>query len=68
MDTRDKIFISGFPRAGTTMLCLMMTYFDDCDSHCKAEEHPIISASSDLSAYYAQLYNETNENFYKKNI
>lgn len=35
-----NIFISGFPRAGTTMLCLMMNYFEDCDVYSDAERHP----------------------------
>lgn len=66
VDNRDKIFISGFPRAGTTMLCLMMNYFDNCDVHSKAEEHPVIAASSDLSEHYRSFYGEIYKKIYKK--
>lgn len=36
----SNVFISGFPRAGTTMLCLMMNYFKNCDVHSDQERHP----------------------------
>lgn len=39
-----KVFISGFPRAGTTMLCLMMNYFNACDVRSKEETHPVCMA------------------------
>lgn len=40
MNIKINVFISGFPRAGTTMLCLMMNYFNDCDVYSDAERHP----------------------------
>lgn len=36
----NNIFISGFPRAGTTMLCLMLNYFENCKVFSDAERHP----------------------------
>jgi len=36
----SNVFISGFPRAGTTMLHLIMNYFDDCDVYSDKERHP----------------------------
>lgn len=48
----NKIFISGFPRAGTTMMCLMMNYFNNCDVHSKAEENPIVASSSKIIKKY----------------
>lgn len=51
----NKILISGFPRGGTTMLCLMMKYFDGCDIHSKTEEHPIISASASTNKKYVVI-------------
>jgi hypothetical protein len=38
---KPGVFISGFPRAGTTMMCLLMTYFDDCFVFSKEERHPL---------------------------
>jgi len=40
MNDVTNVFISGFPRAGTTMLCLMMNYFEDCEVHSDGERHP----------------------------
>ena len=40
MNGINNVFISGFPRAGTTMLCLMMNYFENCEAHSDAERHP----------------------------
>jgi len=37
---QSGVFISGFPRAGTTMLCLIMNYFENCDVHSNFERHP----------------------------
>jgi hypothetical protein len=39
---RDKLFISGFPRAGTTMMLLMMKYFDSCKVIDEGEFNPIL--------------------------
>lgn len=40
MSNTTNVFISGFPRAGTTMMCLIMNYFDSCDVYSDAERHP----------------------------
>jgi len=42
----DKLFIGGFPRSGTTMMLLMMKYFDKCKIQARGEFNPILFADT----------------------
>lgn len=40
-----KIIISGFPRAGTTMMNIIFTYFKNCETFALREKHPVHEAN-----------------------